>query len=375
MSWGQARRPKISTKLGNPNPREGSDGDIQILNTGYGAKLFGKLGGRWLSTLLFDSNEVFSIKDKRGKEKIKLDPDKGISVNEINLMGKINIIGSMSGISYATANVVIGNNNKDIGTYNICIGARAGQTLSSQNVGNILIGFGTGLDLTGGSGTDGLSNVAIGNLAGYELTIAKYNTLLGYYAGTNITTGDNNICIGMDAGKTGSPGGNITTADNTMVLGDENISASHIQTDWTVASDKRDKTDVSNLTLGLEFINKLTPVTYKWDKRSKYIDKDEDFGDIDKERVEVDLNTIVPDGTHKEDWLDIGFLAQDVETIENSYGHKISDNTNLTFSISSDGKQYGTQYTKFIPILTKAVQELSAKIDTMQEEINNLKSE
>ena len=33
MSWGVPRRPKVSTKLGNPNPREGSDGDIQIKGT------------------------------------------------------------------------------------------------------------------------------------------------------------------------------------------------------------------------------------------------------------------------------------------------------------------------------------------------------
>ena len=46
MSWGVPRRPKISTKIGNPNPREGSEGDIQIKGTGLGAKLFAKWSGR-----------------------------------------------------------------------------------------------------------------------------------------------------------------------------------------------------------------------------------------------------------------------------------------------------------------------------------------
>ena len=54
---------------------------------------------------------------------------------------------------------------------------------------------------------------------------------------------------------------------------------------------------------------------------------------------------------------------------------KVSNKTNLTFSKSKDGKQYGSQYSKFVPILSKAIQELSAKIDTMQTEINNLKAE
>ena len=59
MSWGVPRRPKISNKLGIPNPREGSDGDIQVRQTGLGARLFAKLGGRWLSNILHD-NEIDS---------------------------------------------------------------------------------------------------------------------------------------------------------------------------------------------------------------------------------------------------------------------------------------------------------------------------
>ena len=57
MSWGQARRPKISNKLGFPSPREGSDGDIQVRQTGVGARLFAKLGGRWLSNVLSDESK------------------------------------------------------------------------------------------------------------------------------------------------------------------------------------------------------------------------------------------------------------------------------------------------------------------------------
>ena len=59
MTWGVPRRPKISNKLGIPNPREGSDGDIQVRQTGLGARLFAKLGGRWLSNILHD-NEIDS---------------------------------------------------------------------------------------------------------------------------------------------------------------------------------------------------------------------------------------------------------------------------------------------------------------------------
>ena len=68
----------------------------------------------------------------------------------------------------------------------------------------------------------------------------------------------------------GSPGGNITTGSNEVCIGDENVTEAHIQVDWTIASDKRDKTEITPLIMGLDFINKLEPVTYRWDKRSKY---------------------------------------------------------------------------------------------------------
>jgi hypothetical protein len=135
-----------------------------------------------------------------------------------------------------------------------------------------------------------------------------------------------------------------------MCLGDENIANAHIQVDWTVASDKRDKTEVTPLVMGLDFINKLEPVTYRWDKRSKY-SKDQD---------------VTPDGTHKEAQLDVGFLAQDVEELEKEYGFNFEDKTNLTTNISDDEKMYGLKYSKFVPALVKAVQELTAKVKELE---------
>ena len=172
--------------------------------------------------------------------------------------------------------------------------------------------------------------------------------------------------LGFQSGITGSPGGAITTGSNEICLGDENITEAHIQVDWTVASDERDKTDFTALDVGLDFVNALAPVTYKWDKRSKYGDKTAD---------DYDLNDQAPDGTHKEDWLDIGFKAQEVEALEIAAGYTIADKTNLMTSLTSDGKQYGLQYSKFVPILVKAVQELSATVETLQSEIELLKGE
>ena len=82
--------------------------------------------------------------------------------------------------------------------------------------------------------------------------------------------------------------------------------------DWTVASDARDKTDVKDLDVGLEFINQLQPKTYRWDQRSLYGDESDTH----------------PDGTYKKDQLDVGFLAQDVSSLEEQLGFGKSDKKN-----------------------------------------------
>jgi len=200
--------------------------------------------------------------------------------------------------------------------------------------------------------TTGDQNTACGRSALQETTTGNKNTAIGNDAGGVLTTGNFNCFLGHESGVSGSPGGAITTADDNVCVGSNEITAAHVQVDWTIASDKRDKTDVEPVKMGLEFINQLEPVTYRWDKRAKYIDK------LDPT---VDLNKVTTDGTHKESWLDVGFLAQDVEELEAQYGYKIEDETNLTTNLSEDGKQYGLTYNKFTPMLVKAIQELSAE--------------
>ena len=253
---------------------------------------------------------------------------------------------SLDAVTSADRNTAVGygtGSTFTLGGENTAVGYNA-LTLST-GVQNVAIGA-ESLDASG----SGSQNVGVGAGSLTALTDGNDNTGVGPSAGMSITTGDNNLMLGHDAGRTGSPGGSITTADNIIVLGDENISAANIQVDWTVASDKRDKTDVSSIDMGLDFINKLEPVTYRWDKRSNYDDQN-------------------PTGEHKEDNLDIGFLAQDVEVVENEYGYKKEDKTNLTTSLSEDGKQYGIQYSKFVPILVKAVQELSAEVKALKQKI------
>jgi hypothetical protein len=211
---------------------------------------------------------------------------------------------------------------------------------------------------TGGSGViTGDANNGFGTSALLALTSGNNNIGVGNAAGMDITSGDGNICIGHDSGRSASPSGSLTTGDNQICLGNNNITTISQRVSTTVTSDARDKTDVVDLNVGLDFVKALEPVVYKWDQRSDYLDPEDDS---------VTIDNVTPDGTHKKPQLDVGFLAQKVVEQEEALGHKISDETNLVSSLSVDGTRYGLKYEKFVPILVKAIQELSAEVETLK---------
>jgi trimeric autotransporter adhesin len=262
-----------------------------------------------------------------------------------------NALGSQNGSGTNNYNVGIGydaGGSVTTGTGNTFVGSLAGDG-TDDGINNTSLGYSS---LSANCGND---NTAIGNSALVACTGAD-NTAIGSVSGYEVTSGSNNTFLGHDAGRTGSPGGAITTASNEICLGDENVSSANIQVDWTIASDQRDKTDFTALDLGLDFVKALAPVTYKWDKRSKYGDKTAEG---------YDLNAQTPDGTHKEDWLDIGFKAQEVEALEIAAGYNKDNKTNLVSSHTDDGKQMGLQYSKFVPILVKAIQEQQTLIESL----------
>jgi hypothetical protein len=288
---------------------------------------------------------------------------------DANTTGDQNVALGTSALGALTAgdkNVAVGNSalaafNVTDGseTFNIAVGYAAGGAVTT-GVKNTIVGA-----LAADAMTTGSENTFIGiGAAGNGVITGSNNTAVGRSAGLNIASGSNNLLLGHDAGVTGSPGGNISGSNaNTAVLGDESISSLHCQVALTVASDQRDKTDFVDLDLGLDFVKALEPVTYYWDKRSKYGDKYAD---------DYDVNAQTPDGTHKEDWMDIGFKAQSVQALEEAAGYTAAAKKNLTVTLTQDGKQYGLRYEKFVPILVKAIQEQQAIIELQATAIADL---
>ncbi len=274
---------------------------------------------------------------------------------------------ALDNITTGHSSIAIGNDAlyaMTTGSSSIAIGKdcmQAANVTNGATMYNTAVGNDSAYDLT-----DGTANSLFGHASGRNIEDGDNNTCLAVNAGYNITSGSNNLMLGKNSGMSGSPGGSITTGSNEIVLGDGSISEAHIQVDWTVASDARDKTDFTALDLGLDFVKALKPVTYKWDKRSKYGDKD---------AADYDLNAQTPDGTHKEDWLDVGFKAQEVEALEIAAGYNKDNKTNLVSSHSDDGKQMGLQYSKFVPILVKAIQEQQEIIEALTARIKKLEGE
>jgi hypothetical protein len=275
---------------------------------------------------------------------------------------KNTLIGGLTGDAQttATANTGVGYaalGANTTGQSNVAVGENA---LGNYNITDGSESFNTGVGYRAGLGcTTGEKNTFIGGKAGGDSTqTGDKNTTVGWEAGFNLTSGGNNILIGHQAGRSSSPSGTISTGSNNVCLGDDNISALFCADTSISSSDSRDKADITDFNIGLNWIKDLRPVTYKWDKRSWYGTEEEPYG--------------TPDGSKKESKVHIGFLAQEVLKVEKANGFGDSADTMLTCNITEDEQRYGMKYERLVPVLVNAIKELSAKNDALEARIKTL---
>jgi hypothetical protein len=250
-------------------------------------------------------------------------------------------IGYHAGTSVTTGvnNTLIGGVAGDAlttGSYNTVLGYTA---LGTEDTGqkNVAIGYAAlnALNVNG----DGL-NVAIGFEAGKDISSGQQNTIIGGLAGNtgtnDLTTGGNNIVIGYNAAAS------AVDVDNEITLGDANISAFRCA-DQSIAalSDGRDKSEVEESPYGLEFINKLKPVKFTWDFRPEHMSE------------------------AKQGKSRVGFIAQDLQEAMPNNDNDILD---LVYEISEDRLE--AKYGNLIPVMAKAIQELSAEVKELKKQIN-----
>ena len=235
-------------------------------------------------------------------------------------------IGALTLRSNTTAanNTAVGHNSSvhnTTGVNNTSIGYSSllGQSGLTTGSGNTAIGMQVLNQITTGN-----SNTGLGVSAGFSITTGTTNTCLGAQSAALLTTGSNNIAIGHDSQVT------TPTTSNSITLGNgSNTILRCAVTSITSLSDARDKTNIEESTYGLELVKSLKPVTFEWDTR---------------------------DGV-KKGVKDLGFIAQDLKEL---------DNEHLGLVYSENPEKLEASYGRLIPVLVKAIQDLSKEIEILK---------
>ena len=163
-----------------------------------------------------------------------------------------------------------------------------------------------------------------------------YNTAIGAYAAYNLISGSNNTILGFEASPSSS------SVDNEITLGNTSVTVLRANTTTiTSLSDRRDKTDIADITEGLPFLKQLRPVVFTWNTR-------------DKAKVGI---------------KSAGFIAQELLTLQKQ--SKIGANLDLVSENNPDKLE--ARYGNLLPVIVKAVQEQQSIIDMQQKQIDELK--
>jgi hypothetical protein len=216
--------------------------------------------------------------------------------------------------------------------YNIGIGNEAGR-YNTEGTNNVNLGYHAGYGSYQNSNYDG--NTSIGSEALHTIRTGDNNTAVGYKAGDALRTGSNNTIIGYGADAASN------STSNTVTLGNSSITTLRCNTQSiTSLSDARDKTNIEDLPIGLGFINTLRPRKFEWDTR---------------------------DGA-KKGITEGGFIAQELQQAEEG-------NEWLGLVYEENPEKLEASYGKLLPVLVKAVQELSEELETQKKEIAQLRME
>jgi hypothetical protein len=231
------------------------------------------------------------------------------------------------------------------------------------------------------------SNVGVGRMAAYNTTTGAANTAIGANAMQNNTTGFANVAIGFEAlnhnvggywntavGQSAGPAfgnGNlynataigyyaINTGNAQVRIGNEFVTDIGGHVSWSTLSDGRYKREIKEDIAGLEFINKLRPVSYTVDEAA--LAKAHNIPDSVTMQLKAGRKALV---------RQTGFVAQEVEAIIEKGNYSF----NAVNAPQNANDHYSIRYAEFVVPLVKAVQELTAKLDAQETELIALKKQ
>jgi hypothetical protein len=126
-------------------------------------------------------------------------------------------------------------------------------------------------------------------------------------------------------------------------------------------SDKNLKTEITDSALGLDFVKALRPVSYKWISGGKHFEYDED----DDKKSNPTITDVAGKRNH------YGLIAQEVKEAlgDTDFGGWVSED------VTDENATQSLRYDQFIAPLIKAVQELSAEVQTLKTKVAALEAE
>lgn len=337
--------------------------------------------------------------------------------------GVLNVVNGGTGVtsSTGTGNVVLSSNptfNTNISTNGQIIGY-GGYNADNQAFGSGALDSNTNADaciaiggLSLNSISSGFGNVAVGSTTMVVGTDYSYCVAVGafsQYSNSNFDSctsvghaslffgGGNSTALGYQAGGTSAYTNATYLGANTDVTGDNQVQLGDSATTTYVygtvqnRSDLRDKADVRDTVLGLNFITKLHPVDYKWDLRDDYKTAQPEMMELlsfpenatDDERNRINAQNTATKAQYAaamEDWVrqntlanlqsngsnvrsryHHGLIAQEVQALIAETGVDFGGFQNHALKGGDDVLSIG--YDELIAPLIKAVQELKAELD------------
>lgn len=216
-------------------------------------------------------------------------------------------------------------------------------------------------------GLDGMTSTT----QNYSSNISSYLLSGSIYYNVGFAGTDTNLVLALGSGLITSYKGISPSGDNAtgQTLGTSGARWNNVfsANGVTTTSDIRLKTNIQNSNLGLEFINQLRPVSYKFISGSKV-----ETGEF--------IETTIPgtDSVHREPiYEDVagvrthyGLIAQEVKTTLNTLN--TGDFAGFVLGDKNDpDSRHHLRYDQFVAPLIKAVQELSAKITALENRLNS----
>ncbi|WP_420170390.1 tail fiber domain-containing protein [Pseudomonas alloputida] len=246
-------------------------------------------------------------------------------------------------------------------TQSVVVGALAAQNIPVSLTSAVIIGYGAGQNMT----TTPNSMVAIGTSALRDNTANVGGaTAIGHNAGLLMQDGSlpsvsvvNSTMLGQAAAVSGA---------NQVQLGNASTTT-YVYGTVQNRSDERDKAEIRDTVLGLDFINALRPVDFKWDMRDDYIEIDEVEDGFDEQgnpKTRPVARRLERDGSKIRKRFHHGLVAQEVQAVIEQSGIDFGGYQDHLVEGGCDVKTIG--YDELIGPLIKAVQQLSAQVKEMQ---------